>query len=285
MDASHDKSMPNVQRTTPTDATSCGKAPEACLLRLVSVLVAGTLAWGVLQTTYPVLRMPEELRALNPPKGPPDKLREKAEFQRRMEIWNPIMALGMVGAVVCGSLAAGSCLAARCNLWIVPLAVLGIFTGAGFGCLAGCAGHLVASQIPKVHVPVSTDIELHVAVLTSMTAGIGLIIGLFGGRMRSALAGLLGGVAAGVFAGMAYPTPAVLLCPAAGMERIVPEVQVFAEGTSRHRLLQVPVGCGKDPHVDFSRSRLADRKDLVFLQHAEQFQHALRALGSQAGRA
>ena len=48
-------------------------------------------------------------------------------------------------------------------------------------------------------------------------------------------------------------------------------VQVLAELSADHELMQVAVGRGNDAHVDRYRLGAADRTDLILLQHAQQF--------------
>ncbi len=192
-------------------------------LELVSVLVAVMLGWSALQATYPVLQMPDELKAVTPQRGPAEKVQQKEKFQQKANLYNPIIALGMVGAAIGVSLAVGRGLIARSMPRVVVSAFLGLVAGAGFGCLGGWVGHLVVSQMPKVNVPLSSQIMLHVAVMATMATGIGWAIGIPGGTLRSALGGLLAGAAAGVLAGMAYPILAAVFVPTASMESIVPD--------------------------------------------------------------
>ena len=173
------------------------------------------LGWSALQATYPVLQMPDELKAVTPQRGPAEKVQQKEKFQQKANLYNPIIALGMVGAAIGVSLAVGRGLIARSMPRVVVSAFLGLVAGAGFGCLGGWVGHLVVSQMPKVNVPLSSQIMLHVAVMATMATGIGWAIGIPGGTLRSALGGLLAGAAAGVLAGMAYPILAAVFVPTA----------------------------------------------------------------------
>jgi hypothetical protein len=224
MDPFYDASMPDNQRDAPVDAkVRDRRAPQACLLRAFSVLVAGILGWAVLQAAHPVLRMPKELAAVTI-LSPPEKVRQMMEFRRKADLWNPIMAMGLFGAAVGGSLAVGRGLAARSKPPLMLAAILGALAGAAFGCLGGWLGHLV-SQMPKPAgpAPLLTNIELHLAVVMAMAGGIGLGIGALGGTWRGALAAIVAGLAAGALAGMAYPILAALLLPNANVESIIPE--------------------------------------------------------------
>ena len=49
-------------------------------------------------------------------------------------------------------------------------------------------------------------------------------------------------------------------------------VKVLAEAICADRLLEVAVGGGNDPHVDFERPCFPDPHDLSFLEDAQQFQ-------------
>ena len=102
-----------------------GRAPEACLLRAFSVLVAGILGWAVLQAANPVLRMPKELAAVTI-LSPPEKVRRMMGFRQKADLWNPIMAMGLFGAAVGGSLAVGRVLAARSKAPLMLAAILGV---------------------------------------------------------------------------------------------------------------------------------------------------------------
>src|SRR5262249_29532831 len=53
-------------------------------------------------------------------------------------------------------------------------------------------------------------------------------------------------------------------------EHIQPVKEVTAEGSGGHRFLQVPIGCGNDPHVDRNGLCSADALKLPLLQDPQQ---------------
>ena len=142
-------------------------------------MVGGILAWAILQASYPVMTMPREyFRMLT---TPPDVVRQSLAYAEKMAIMNPMFALGVVGGILGGSLAVGRLGSRRSKFLGLLGAVAAALVGAGFGCMSGYVGY----AIHRADLPAGLDSELpgslliHIAVLSTLGAGVGLGVGVF----------------------------------------------------------------------------------------------------------
>jgi hypothetical protein len=226
--------MPSDERldnSAPAHGPSCQSNLEApspsggkkVLSALVLALVGGGLTWVVLWGFYPVATVPPELATATSLSAPPDDVARAMALSRRATLFNPVFALGVLGALLGATLAlaAGSASAGRSRM----LAAIGVaIVGAGFGAAAGA----VTCVLSKVKLPDSVEWEtikfvvLHVAALTLVGCGVGLGVGILARRWRGVATGLGAGTLGGALAGLLYSTLAAVLLPQFNAAATVP---------------------------------------------------------------
>lgn len=191
----------------------------------VGAAIAGAmLACAILQFAYPIMTTPRELyRMLG---TPPDVVQASLAHAEKMAMVNPMFALAVVGAVLGGSLALCRVGAHR-SLAVGLLAAVAVaIAGTVFGGLSGYVGYVVhrAAQLSTPVVELPGALAIHVAVLSTLGAGLGLSLrGLMVRTRKAAGAGVLTGAAAGFLAGMVFPVLMAIAAPAVKTGEVVPE--------------------------------------------------------------
>jgi len=217
-----------VSESSSVSAPAGGGAVPAAGLRCgplvgcAAALLAGLLAWGLVQAAFPVFDIPEELKNLPSPQ--PSHLAVKAErAQVEADRWNATLLFAVFGLGVAGVLAAAECLLRgrpAAAWWRVVLS--GVTAG-----LLGAAGGLSASlllespQLLGGMSPLARTISVQCLGVGLAGLGIGLGVGTAGGA-RVLLQATVGGVLAGVLVGFLYPTAMGYLLPNTQTERVVP---------------------------------------------------------------
>lgn len=202
------------------------KSPQlqcGALRGCIAAFLGGLLTWGILQTTFPVFEIPEELMDLPYP-VPPDK---EVELARATEVVNrghAILAVAILGAAFgCFLSTVESCSRGMCRsaLWKGPLGgVVGGLSGAGAGWLGF---FLMASlKYETALSPLAKTITAQSAMLALLGIGIGVGVAIAYGGCRLLLNCTLGGVFGGVFAAIVYPTCVAYLIPIVQTELAVP---------------------------------------------------------------
>jgi hypothetical protein len=190
---------------------------------LLFACVGGLLTWGFLQTAFPVFRLPPELAAVTT-MSPPDKQKEQSEASARNHQYNTIFVLGLLGALVAGSLAVGEGLARRSFGTILVGGAGCALAAAIFGCLAGFLGHFSYLKLQPVAdlSPLAKTIRMQAIMLGALGGGVGLALGPLSKRWTTFVVCLIAGILAGALAGMLYPMLAARFLPVAITEIDVP---------------------------------------------------------------
>jgi hypothetical protein len=183
-------------------------------------LLAGVLAWGVVQGVHPAFRVPKKFDV--PSIGMPAELfAAHRREQDRVDRWHAMLYVGGLGLLAGAALGIGE--AIRGRAWLAPPAA------ALLGALGGALGSALASM---VYVDVRTNIgqmdlmhmlgaQLLLAV--PLATGIGLGLGLATQSLPITLKTALAGLAAGVLAGVVYPVAISIVLPEASTESLLPE--------------------------------------------------------------
>jgi hypothetical protein len=218
---------PNLRSAEPTpnvpETSNLTKLQTRPLAGLLVALLAGLAAWGVLQVTLPVFRIPDEL-ALLPTPAPIEKLLELDAAMGVASRQNAAYALGIAGALMGVFLAAAESVSRGRVLTSIPK---GLFAGLLAG-LAGVAAGWLGSPTRDALMPVTDwspmakTIVLQMVVLGLVALGVGLGISLPYARFRLLVHCLLGAVLAAALAAIIYPPVMGYLRPIADTELVVP---------------------------------------------------------------
>jgi hypothetical protein len=202
------------------------------MLSATLALVAALIAWGYHKTKHPVFLVPEKYHVLE--MGAPDaKVQALKAQQFRVDRLNTALLMAVLGGPLALAVAMGA--HACCAAWTRALVALpwGVLWGAGTGFLAAMAIQRFTLQAE----PTVTDAVREQSILFGILgAGIGLLIGAFGGSVRSLAAGLVGGAATGACAAVLFSIIVSLAMPTVAYRVFVPTGQVA-------RLLWLGIPC------------------------------------------
>jgi hypothetical protein len=223
-DQPHDASAP-VDETGLSKSSLPGSERRTAWMPGVGLaLVGGILAWAILEASYPVMTMPRELyRMLG---TPPDVVQASLARADKMAMVNPMFALAVVGGILGGALAVSHLGAQPSRIGGLVAALAAVLVGAGFGCLSGFIGYTVhrAGLSAGPDAELSKTLAMHIAVFSTLGAGVGLGVGAFSVRIwKAAGAGLLAGAAAGLLAGAAFPVLMAIIAPAVDSSDVIPD--------------------------------------------------------------
>jgi hypothetical protein len=217
---SHGVSTVQETEGTSSPGSQDGEPQKPLVASVALALLGAVVVWAILQVTFPLMTLPKELYVTG--MTPPDVREASMIYQKKMAIVNPTFAMGVFGAVL-GGMAAMAWLGKQRSKLLGLLAAALI--GGGFGCLAGYLGLLVSktTQASGKEMELAKDLMMHVAVLSIVGAGMGLVVGALMIRTWKAVAGaLVAGIAAGFLAGAAYVVLAALLFASADTSWIIP---------------------------------------------------------------
>ena len=208
------------------NAVSADRANELAtgpLVGLLIALLAGAFCWVLLETIFPVFVISERLANLPTP-APVEDLAELEMANRQAARRNAILFLGILGAVVGGSLAVGEGVLRRSGRIVLTAVLIGTAVAAVFGGLAGLNGHMAFDFHRPIEglSPLAKTIRTQAAMLATFGLGIGMAVGMVSGRGRIALTCIVGGLLAGVLAGIVYPMLTAICFPGLATESVVP---------------------------------------------------------------
>ena len=193
------------------------------LTGVVLSLAAAVVTLAILQAFYPVFAIPTELSYL-PSGAPPELVRAHKEAMLRAERNNTALFLAAFGAVLGGLLVIAESVKRRsCKMALIatPASVL---LGGGFACAGAWIGHSIFEQYLAIDAvgDVVCSMKIQFAMLATMGSGLGLALGLTGGRLGTVASCMIGGVLAGSLAAVLYPFLAAVLLPMAGTDWPLP---------------------------------------------------------------
>jgi hypothetical protein len=185
-------------------------------MALSAALLAGAIAWGVVEQVHPAFDVPKEYHIANLG-APVEKWVAYRAAANRVDGMNAMLDLAILGGLVAAALALAGGTARR------PASRLAI--AAPLGALGGAAGGLIGSVVHVTWLLTAAQPDVihtagqQVAALAALGLGVGLAFGCAQRAVRTALpAGLL----AGTLAGTVYPIAVSLLLPATGTESLIP---------------------------------------------------------------
>jgi len=197
--------------TGPPDASMAWKLS----LVLPAALAAGLLAWGCLLLCFPVFKVPASLGVYAGPAPTFEESAREAAYGKKVRGYNA----AVFGAIVGTALALAVSLTAQTPRPASVRMPLGLLVGAGLGCAAGFAAHLVRES------PALAKMEpLHQSIVTQ-----GVLLGLLGAtaglvatiQHRQGLGGIFAGAIGGVLVGVVYPLLVATALPAVKTTRVV----------------------------------------------------------------
>jgi hypothetical protein len=198
--------------------------PQKPLMASVALAILGAIVvWAILQVTFPLMTLPKELAGGHV--RPPEVLEASMIYEKKMAIVNPTFAMGVFGAVLGGMAAMAWLGKQRSKLLGLLAAAAATLIGGGFGCLAGYSGLLISKTTPASgkEMELAKNLMMHVAMLSIVGAGVGLVVGALMIRAWKAVAGaLVAGIAAGFLAGAAFVVLMALLFTRVNTALIIP---------------------------------------------------------------
>ncbi len=207
--------------------TRDGHLAGSRLMLLLSALVGGALTWFLLQNSYPMFDIPEEL--LERTKGaretlPPELQAAFKEAYQRVDSNHAIVVSGILRALLASLLAVGEGIARRSLRTAVSGAVLGILVGGILGGLAGLAGFLLDNYLESF--PGLSKLARTLCVQGVLLGGLGAAVGLaFGAltrRTSATLTCLAYGLLGGGLAALIWPVCAALVLPTMDPDCTIP---------------------------------------------------------------
>lgn len=182
---------------------------------LAVALVAGAIAWGLLQAGDPVFKVPPEYHVPNIG-APAEKLAALQAAVNRTNLKNAMLYLATFGALEALALAALP--------YRVTGAAIALPIGLALGALAGWIGTLIRAAWvpPDGQADVTQTVLVQGLTLAAFGMGVGLAYGAAGRSLRVLLPALVGGLAAGGLAGVLYPIGLSVAMPAVNTEPLVP---------------------------------------------------------------
>jgi hypothetical protein len=199
--------------------TACSGVKLRPLEGLFLAILAGAIAWGIVQAVHPVYRVDKKFDV--PSIGrPPEEFAAHRREQDRVDQKNAMLYLGGLGLLVGATL--GLREATRRRSWLPLLA-------APLGALGGAVGGPLGSQVfeyVRAHVgqaDLAHTVEAQLLVGVPMGLGVGLGLGLATRTVGGAAKATLAGVAAGVLAAVIYPIAISIFFPAASTDALIPD--------------------------------------------------------------
>lgn len=185
-------------------------------IALLAALLAGAIAWGVVEQIHPAFHVPKEYDIPNLG-APPEKWVAYRAAANRADGMNAMLVLAILGGLAGAALALAGATVRR------PASRLAV--AAPLGALGGAAGGLIGSAVYATLVQTAAQPDvihtagMQVAALAALGLGVGLA---FGWAQKAVRTALPAGFVAGALAGIAYSIAVSLLLPATGTESLIP---------------------------------------------------------------
>ena len=198
---------------------------------LVLALVAGAIAWLLVQRYHPVFRVAKEYENFGVG-APQEKLDALRVAQDKVDLHNALLEFGVLGVLVGAVFALGEAVARRSVRAAIVALVAAVLLGGLGGLAAGAVGNTAHRPFGKRGVPaeLSDTVKVQVFTLATLGMGVGLAIGVSTLSLRTAVVSALAGLLVGVLAGFLYPvvlfsfwptTPSDSLIPAGRADRLL----------------------------------------------------------------
>jgi len=215
------------------------------LAGIVLAFVGGAVTWVLVETFHPVFHVPEQY-AIPDLGAPAEKFEKLRIVQAKVDRCNAMFDLGLFGALVAGSIAAGETIARRSLKPVVVAAPV----GALFGCLAAVCGSIAHELCDPLSPPANlTDTVVVQGVMFAILGGgSGLAVGASGRSARIAAKAMIVGALAGALAGMLYPFAVSIVLPTVNTKPLIPS------GTL-DRLLWIELAAGLLGSIIFGMAR------------------------------
>jgi hypothetical protein len=186
------------------------------LLAVCTTLVAGVLAWALVQWLDPLFTNEEDADAFG--NLPP-------AIQWQLDRNNVMFVLAVIGGLACAGLVAAEAISRRSLRTALGAGIPCIAIAAAVGGLAGYVG-LLLFQHYKANLVLSDlnkTIRVYAVMLGILGSGVGLSVGIcLGRRIGSVVNCLIGGLLAGILAAILYPVIVAMLLPGAVTKVLVP---------------------------------------------------------------
>jgi hypothetical protein len=187
---------------------------------LVLGVLAGALAFGLLQAMHPVFQVPEEfhIAGIGAPVERHDAFRRE---QDRVDRQHAMLYLGDLGLLLGAALGTRVLAARRAWLTFLLAPLLGLVGGV----IGGWFGPLVyvAARDKVGHADLLQIVGAQMLIGVPLGLLLGLGVGLSGGTVKSAIRGGAVGTLGGVLFAILYPLIVAVLLPTANTEVLLPE--------------------------------------------------------------
>jgi hypothetical protein len=185
-------------------------------------LLAGLVVWLILESVFPIFRVPEEvLKRIPLSFAPPDVLADFAAEKQKTDLWNALSAGLLLGTLASMAFAFVQGLLRRQPVTYLSPAIC-IAGGAATGAVAGLASQWGLSDLMARTEPLTAAVLIQTVFWAILGAGAGAGTGLFSGSLPR-FAGLMGqGLVAGALFGLLYAVAAACAFPVDDAERLIP---------------------------------------------------------------
>jgi len=191
--------------------------------RIIGFALVGAAIFVVICiAVFPVFRfLPKRLSV---PFPPPKVAVEREATTNLYQMYNAIIALSILGALVGGCLAFGESFTRGFRRRNIGAVILAVFVGAAMGALAGFAGHMLQNQLAPIKglAPMGRTVLVQMLTLAVLGIGLGIGVGLAAGGVPSAVRRAGFGGTAGLLSGLLFPVVCAFVVSRAKTEVVVP---------------------------------------------------------------